>query len=691
MAKLPDALALGERPKPEPLGRSFTLAHVDLESAGAAEQGLGKAVYGAGEAVFAIDEKLRQAREASQLSDVLGKAATELGEKTLEFARDQDYKTSPQRFQQAATEIGKRHAAGITNEFTREAFQREYNRMALGKHLNVLTNAAKQEGDANVAQLDDNLDTYAKAAAAAENPLERDTIMQQARLAIASNRKAGWISDVDAVKREHQFAGRLDHATVLRDISVNAEATADKLANDQKYAPNLDPLTRQQVMNTALVQAGRQKARVQPEEARVDAEAAMRPEPASATVPVSTGGDGTQPKPGPQTATDVRAQLPAWIAAAEKKADARHPGDLGYRDLVVGRVKNYVSTLVAAKEGEQRQAYTALMGTLGGVNGKKPTTQDELFAIPGMRDFYSVAEPQQQAAVLAHLNHNANEAIGKPAVVNAKLVNQIFPRLFLDPQDPKAITQPQQLAQFVSQGLTPEGHSVLARKIDEIQRSPDGRGFAADVEAVRHNAAAQLRRSIIGATQPEQAEYAAIKFIKNLDKKIDEYRKAGKDPRALLDTDSPDYAGRPDRVMSFLSTNKPAEEIPPRDKMTKLDARDPEKSFNDLPPGAWYVAPDGRVGRKPDSKPAAPVVAPAQAPAVVAPSAPKKESPNKKPASGLSLSIPNGFQGNPDVEDAVFRAAESGVAKLKSGMQKPSKEELSAIEQFISGGFGGRR
>src|SRR5689334_17453553 len=99
MAKLPEAFALGQRPSPEPLGRAFHLADERPEQSGAA-------IAGIGEAVAKIGEELGRARQATALSDSLGKAAQELTEKALEFSRDQDYKTSPQRFKSVADEIG---------------------------------------------------------------------------------------------------------------------------------------------------------------------------------------------------------------------------------------------------------------------------------------------------------------------------------------------------------------------------------------------------------------------------------------------------------------------------------------------------------------------------------------------------------------------------------------------------------
>jgi hypothetical protein len=645
------------------MGRGFHLA--ELRGAGElgnAEQAVGQAVQNAGDAVFRVQEEVRRAREASQLSDVLGQASVELGQKTLDYQRDQDFKSSPQRFQGEAGEIGKRYAGQFNNDIQREAFKREYGRLATAHHLNILTSAARQEGDANVAQLDSNLDVYAKSAANAQNPLERDVVVNQARLAIAEQRRAGWITDVDAEKRRKVFESKLEHATVMRDIDTDATGTLKKLTSDPAYATAVDPLTKQTLIHSAQVREVQNRSRALPGEAREDAEKSMTvPSPTGDEAkfqPISTAG-GVTAHGDFKKAVDVRANLGKWISNAEAEAERRHPGDAVYRDMVVNRVKSYVGTIVAAQEGEERQAYTSLVGTVHGLDGgKKPLSQDELFARPGARDSFAKLDEVKQTAVLRFLDHNLNESLGKPAVVNARLVNQIFPRLFLDVNDPRAIYKPEQLAQFVSQGLTPEGHTVLERKLIEIQHG--GKGSAAMIERVNNNARAQLLKSTAGQIEGEKAEFGALLFRAELEKQIEEYRKAGKDIGPLITPDptSKEYFGRPANVMRFMSATpqetvasqaaavKAKESPPPVAEMPKLDARDPEKSFNSLPAGSWFVAPDGRVGRKPGA--AAPTTAPApavpKAPAYeqfVEKIGPKSQSvrinaPGKSPARALS-------------------------------------------------------
>lgn len=571
MAKLPDAVSLGQRPAPSPTGRGFQVADVDSNAKAQAGHAMGEAVAGVGDAIFRIQKHVDDARKASEISDVLNRATMDLGEQTLAFQRDQDFKTSPARFKAAADELGAKYAGQFTDDIARETFKREYGRVALSQHLNVMSSAARQEQDSNVAGLDSSLDVYAQAAANAQNPLERDVAIRQAQMAIVAQRKAGWITDVDAEKRLHVFQTKLEHAGVLRDIGNDAGVVAKKLAEDPSYAPNLDPLSRQQLQHTAVVREQQAKTTKQTVEARTDADSAITP----------VKGTGA----------DIRAGLATWVKDAEARAEKRYPGDIAYRDLVVNRVKSYVSTQVAEQEGKQRLAYVSLIGAVNGTGaaaGKKPLTQDELFGLPGMRDYYSQLDPQQQASVLGHLDHNLNASLSKPAQVNARLVNNIFPRLFLDPNDPKAITKVEQLAQFVPQGLTPEGHTALAAKIDQIQHNPEGKNFSARVERVRRTGHAMIARSFLGQAFPDQAEGSALAFSEAIDKTLDEYRK---DPKkasqieSLLTPGSPNYLLRPEYVATFQ----------PNYKQSIEDRADAERRKTEGPPMSELPSGSGKI------------------------------------------------------------------------------------------------
>lgn len=208
------------------------------------------------ERVFAeMDENLTRARRASQLADAMGKATGELGEAEIAFQRDPDFKTVGERFVKKSEEIRKRLEETIDDPVVRSTFARQYGTLAQTKRLNVMQIAAKAEADYNVASLDTSLSVYAQTAANAANVAERDIAINEANIAIESMRLGGWITDVDAGKRQRDFLAKVDTAMVLRDMQTDPAATAVKLGISAEYAPNLDPVQRERLIDSGLRQA----------------------------------------------------------------------------------------------------------------------------------------------------------------------------------------------------------------------------------------------------------------------------------------------------------------------------------------------------------------------------------------------------------------------------------------------------
>lgn len=198
-------------------------------------------------------EALRTRRE-TDLTERLGKATAELAELELGFEQDADFKTSPQRFQQGADAIKAKHLKDA-DQVVQQAFTKRFQELALSKSINVRKDAFRRERDWNVSTLDTSLDVYATTAANAKNPEERDVIDNQARLALAAAVTTGAITQEDAGKRERRYLGRLDEATVLRDMQLNPSLTADKLALDPAYASRIDPVQRERYVNQAYTRA----------------------------------------------------------------------------------------------------------------------------------------------------------------------------------------------------------------------------------------------------------------------------------------------------------------------------------------------------------------------------------------------------------------------------------------------------
>lgn len=324
------------------------------------------------------------------------------------------------------------------------------------------------------------------------------------------------------------------------------------------------------------------------------------PVPAAATsnvIPVSFGAGN------PQRVRDTRAQLGTWIGNAERIANETRPNDPNYRDMVVQNVKGRVATIVAMQEGVQKQAHGELIKASVGMNGITPTTTQELFSIPGARDAFTLLDERDQQGILGLLTHNARTAMGENVRSNPAVVQSLFNRIHADENAPDKIRSVTQLAPFFAPDAN--GNTQLNRsdydwmgKEIERSRTPEGNVFLRDVNNVRNTAVRVMKAGMVGRmlsdTQPEKIEEAAYAFNLELDGKIDAYRKAGKDPRALLTPGNPDYVLTPGHVQSFLQTpgqalNTAANQV----RANALDVSDLRADMATVDQSNWEARPDG--------------------------------------------------------------------------------------------------
>lgn len=215
----------------------------------------GAALTELGDDLNKIDREMTKVRREADLTDRIGRATADLAELELSFEQDQDFATAKNRFEQSAAAIRDKYSADLPDPVVRQAFGKRFQELALAKSINVRKDAMTKERSYNVASLDTSLDVYANAAANAKNAAEFDLITNQVRIAITTAQAGGWINPVDAGKRERGFLSKLDLATVRRDMMVDASLTADKLALDPSYLPNLDEAQRASLTDQAYKRA----------------------------------------------------------------------------------------------------------------------------------------------------------------------------------------------------------------------------------------------------------------------------------------------------------------------------------------------------------------------------------------------------------------------------------------------------
>lgn len=239
-----------------PYEQKTTVSQVGLPraSAPALVSPIGAAVQEFAHAYGEVARERYQYQREMDLVDRLGKATSDLGQLQLDIDKDPDFRTSTERFREGSDEIRDKYLEGVKDQAVITAFRKQFQQLAISKGLSVQKGAWQKEQDYNVSTLDQSLDTYASAAANAKNPAEAAIVEQQARLAISAAQNGGWISAVDAGKRERHFLEKRDEAVVRRDINLMPEFAATRLEKDPEYGKSLNPVTREILYRSAVAQ-----------------------------------------------------------------------------------------------------------------------------------------------------------------------------------------------------------------------------------------------------------------------------------------------------------------------------------------------------------------------------------------------------------------------------------------------------
>ncbi len=258
----------------------------------------------------------------------------------------------------------------------------------------------------------------------------------------------------------------------------------------------------------------------------------------------------------PAKAGNTRASLAGLVGVAERMADATHPNDPLYRDMLVGQVRQHLNNIAAGQTAIEQQAHRVLMQVAMGTGkgSARPTTLDELLASDQTRQAWQATSVEAQRGIIAMIDQNAADAArGTLGRSDPAVVQDVFRRIHLPDDDPNKISRPEQLAPLFSQGLNRVDYDWMKKEID-AQQSVSGRNLTKDMQSLRETAQTMLSRSIVGSIQPEIAAEASYRFNADFSAKVEEYVKAGKDPRTLLIPGTPDYMLTPARVMSYMGT-----------------------------------------------------------------------------------------------------------------------------------------
>jgi hypothetical protein len=273
MPRLPTALDLGEPLVIRPT-RDFLryTPRLGLEQAGESITRAGQAVGELGSAMQQIDQRLTEARRASQLNEAVGRATESLGRLEIQYGQDTDFKTSPDRFSKDVEGLRSEFEKTIDDPVVRSSFAQHFQTLATTKRLNVLKQAVNQEQDYNVSQLTSNRKIYAQAAANAQNDAERQLIMSQWEVSVGGMQQAGWITRQDAANKILQFNTDIDEARLEEALSKSPDEAAFRLAAEPEYLANLDPIKRNRAIEEGFNRAAEAERRQRTESERIRGE-----------------------------------------------------------------------------------------------------------------------------------------------------------------------------------------------------------------------------------------------------------------------------------------------------------------------------------------------------------------------------------------------------------------------------------
>lgn len=604
MAKLPDAAALGERPTPVLARRSLSGG-----AGGGFDAEPSRALFQVGADLEKTAGVLLRAKEEA---DTLAAedAYNKLKQKQIEITHgkngflnlkgaDAVNRDLPAVYGTQLVQASKDISSGLGNDYQRQLFAKRAANSQLQLQEQAFQHVA-QQSDVYAGQvLKGTVDTERRVVAAGGAP---DVSLVRINAAIDRNAQRFGLAEeaVTAMKMEATDAVWTDKVKSLIDVDPIA-AQAVFRAHETEIGPANKPVLAHALKIAVLpvqakaisdyVLSGRNPSSLPALQRTLEIGGEQ------AIIKVAQDLDRERPA-APVSTRDTRAMLGSWISDAERVANSVRPNDPAFRDLVVSQVKNHVATIVAMQQGIQVQAQGVLLQAVSGGpdgRGQKPLTLDQLFAIPGAREAYTAMDPQAANGIRSIIAHNAHEAAsGTPMRSHAATVKQLFDRIHLPDTDQRKITTSAQLTEFFAKGINRTDYDWLKKELDE-QQSVGGRNFTTDVQRVRQSAHTMLLRSPIGSIQPELAEEAAYRFNFDLQQKIDEYRKVGKDPRSLLTPGSPDYALTPARVSSFMPNARAVISDAAKAQLPKVAS---DADYEKLVPGAQYVAPDGSVRTK---------------------------------------------------------------------------------------------
>lgn len=336
---------------------------------------------------------------------------------------------------------------------------------------------------------------------------------------------------------------------------------------------------------------------------------------------------------------DLAAQLPVMEGKVEARAtelygsDQANPDRMALAKRMKAEIKAKIADDVQQLNAIQRQAQGTLIDAIlgpgigtdvqngmlaTGGQGMKPVSSfSQVQADPNLMRAWKWLDPAIKPNMLNLMEKRQNAESGG----DVALFRELFTRInHLEPGDPLKIDHYKQITDpAVADRLSMQQIQTLRGEIDRSE-TPGGRSLRQMRKVADAKVESYFKTHIMFTAQGNRAIAAMMRWNEDAGKKIDEYVKAGKDVRTLLQINTPDSLLGPetkDGKLAYLETyvdSTPAqglaqeadkvrqaaveEFLQPGETLTILNPETADEQWRALPPDAPYRDPAGNLRRK---------------------------------------------------------------------------------------------
>ncbi len=198
-----------------------------------------------------FEMRYANARREADLATLQAESMKRLGEAQLRWSKVPDADAARQGFDAEAAKIKTEIGGRIQDPYVQMKFNPHFDERATTSSFSTRSAAFGLESSKRKGELLTNLNTYAHAMARADNPLDRQQILDTADEAIGAYERGGWLDPEAASKLRLTTRSKADEVQARQIINDSPEA-AMKLLGDAKNFPSLDEKTREVLERQAI-------------------------------------------------------------------------------------------------------------------------------------------------------------------------------------------------------------------------------------------------------------------------------------------------------------------------------------------------------------------------------------------------------------------------------------------------------